>query len=169
MAIDLEVRGPFFVPYTLSAKRIKQIDSKEAKAFWELDGPKAVATKQGVYVFALKAAHGYRSVYIGKAGRNFKQEIFQPHKLKTYAHEFSEGAPGTPCFFFVCPKGNNNKVPADTCKEIETFLIQLAVQKNPRLRNDRHTTLAAWSSAGLIRSNGRPSATACSFSKLIGM
>ena len=45
MAIDLEVRGPFFVPYTLSAKKIKQIDTKQAKAFWDPVGANALATK----------------------------------------------------------------------------------------------------------------------------
>ena len=169
MSTDLEVRGPFFVPYTLSAKKIKQIDTKEAKTFWDADETKAVGAKQGVYVFALKAAKGYRSVYIGKAGRSFKGEIFQPHKLKTYAHEFSEGAKGTPCFFFVCPKGMHKKVPIGICDEIETFMIQLAIQKNPRLRNDRKTKLADWSIAGLVRSTGKPSAKASAFAKLIGM
>ena len=169
MAIDLEVRGPFFVPFTLSAKKIKQIDTTQAKVFWGLAGTNAIAAKQGVYVFASKAGRGLRTIYIGKASKGFKQEIFQPAKLTHYALALSEGIKGLPCFFFVCPKENLKKVPARLCDEIETFLIQLAVQKNPDLRNDRKTKLAEWSITGLVRSKGKPSEKAKSFSKMIGM
>jgi hypothetical protein len=169
MAKDFEVQGPYGVPYELTGAKIKRIRAEHVKGFWEgnaLD----VAKKQGIYVFCMKAAKGYRPVYVGKATKSFKQEIFQPHKLNRYAQEFADGSKGTPCFFFIAPGGAQKKVSSSLCDEVETFFIQLAVQKNPNLANDKKTKLADWTIKGLVRSSvKKPPANAAAFRKMIGL
>ena len=53
------------------------IGNVEVKAFWETAKAKAVAEKQGCYVFALQAAKGFRFWYVGKATMTMKQECLQ--------------------------------------------------------------------------------------------
>lgn len=170
MATDLIVHGPFKIPFTLSNADIKCIETTDIKEFWSKEETSPFVRKQGVYVFAIQASKGFKPVYIGKATKGFRQEAFQSHKLAHYGRTLADGGKGTPVMFFVAPGDKLNKVPTKTCDEIETFMIQLAVRKNPELRNDRKTTLAEWSIRGLVRGGkGKTSKPAASFSKMIGM
>jgi hypothetical protein len=90
--------------------------------------------------------------------------------LKKYNRAMANGEKGKPVMFFLAPDGKKNKVPRPICDEIETFLIQLAVQKNPNLMNDKKTALAEWSIRHLVRGGkGRPTARERSFGIMIGL
>jgi hypothetical protein len=165
---QLVVHGPFKAEYTLSRAKIKCIDSSHGHAFWKRPDVASLASKQGVYVFVLKASQGYTPVYVGKSTKGFKDEIFEPQKLNHYGNALAQGPKGTPMFFFVAPAGTLRKVPVQVCDEVETFLIQLAVRKNPHLRNDKKTKLAQWTVKGVVRSGpGKRSSTEKAFGKMI--
>lgn len=170
MTTDLLVHGPYVVPFRVSALGAKCVDKSEVKEFWAKTETAAFRPKHGVYVFALKAAKGFKPVYVGKATKGFGQEALHVTKLYHYNQALVDGGKGTPVMFFVAAGEGLNKVPAKTCDEIETFLIQLAIRKNPELRNIMKSRLADWSIKGLVRGGaGKPSITAVAFGKMIGM
>ncbi len=167
MATDLKLFGPFAVKCTDTRARVKQIDS--SAEFWAAI-PQEIPTKNGVYVFARRAGKGFQPIYVGKATKGFRQEALSPSNLKKYNRALANGERGTPVMFFVAPDGKKNKVPRPICDEIETFLIQLAVRKNPNLMNDKKTALAQWSIRGLVRGGkGRPKKDERSFGIMIGL
>lgn len=54
--------------------------------------------------------------------------------------------------FFIVPGGNKNKVPIKILKDIEKYLIQLAIYNNSKLSNIANTkNLPKWGIAGILR------------------
>ena len=158
---ELVVFGPFAIPFDRQGKGTsKRISKENAKAFWEMEGPSAVAEKQGCYVYALKAGKGFMPWYAGKATKTFKQEALHPTKLQHYNDVIFKGRKGTPVLFFVSKPGNQKKIPKGQIDDIETFLIQSAYYKNPLLKNTQKTKVPEWSIKGLVRGGkGKASAS----------
>lgn len=155
---NFNVRGPYDVPVSkLKAGRI--IDSKCATAFWQ-DHPKTAKDK-GCYVFAIRASKGIKPIYIGKATKNFKQEVFTDHKKNKYNMALASQLKGTPVLFFVLlgkSRGRTNKLAID---EVESYLIQAGLTANGNLLNDMKTAVESWKISGVVRSNvGKPSKSA---------
>lgn len=170
MSTDLIVSGPFEIPFTVSAAKVKRIETSHVKAFWLKAETARFHKKQGVYIFATRAGKGFRPVYVGKSSKGFKSECFTPHKLLHYAHDLSNGRRGSPVMFFIAPTGNVNKVPAKAIGEIEDLMIQFAVAKNPDLRNKVGTAAADWSIKGVVRGGkGSKSQTAAAFTTMMGI
>lgn len=65
--------------------------------FW--DSTDGIAHARGTYVFAVRAGRGARPVYVGGATRNFKQEVFTPHKLEKYQRCLADFKKGTPILY----------------------------------------------------------------------
>lgn len=170
MSTDLIVSGPFEIPFTLSPKKIKIIDSPQIKSFWNKAETTHFHRKQGIYVFATRAGKGFQPIYVGKSTKGFKTECFTPHKLAHYAVALSNGDKGSPVMFFIAPPGNSNKVPTKAITEIEGLMIQFAASKNPALRNKIGTKTADWSIKGVIRGGtGKKTKTATSFTTMMGI
>ena len=81
-----EVKGPLKVP-TYDGKAAKIVDSDRLGEFWNLSG--GLAQRRGCYVFAVRASKGIRPIYVGRATKRFKSEVFAPHKLEKYQRAFS--------------------------------------------------------------------------------
>jgi len=165
----LEVNGPIEIPHdgqkTGSTKRISRALAKE---FWKQAEAKPLAKKQGCYIFALRVGKGFTPWYVGKAGKTFEQECFTDHKIGHYNEVLWSGIKGTPVMFFVGQTGTKNKIPAGIIKEMEDYLIQSAVFKNPDLCNIRQTKTPEWGIAGVIRGNkGKPTSLASTFKKMM--
>ena len=158
------VKGPFVVPCT-KMKVGRTISKTDIASFWE-DHP-ALATEQGCYLFAFRAAKGSKPIYVGKATKSFKQEVFTDHKLKKYSIGFASQAKGTPIMFYIClnrTKGVVNKTAID---EAESFLIQAGLAANNKLLNDKKTSVESWSIGGVVRSRGKASKQALALRKCI--
>lgn len=127
-----------------------------------------VGQERGCYVFAFKAAKGYKPVYVGKATKTFKQEVFTPHKLNKFNLGLAGQKKGTPILFFVClgkAVGPVNKVAID---EAESYLIQAGLAANTALLNNKKTKVAKWSINGVVRAGqGKPSQAASEFKRCI--
>lgn len=167
---QMNVYGPFNIPFQSSDKgSVKLISKDDAIEFWKsLD--LQIANKQGCYIFALRAAHGYTPWYVGQASKSFKQEAFEYHKRDHYNTVLHKNTHGTPVMFFVAPPDKNVKVAATTLNDMERFLIQMGIEKNPDLANIKHTkNLPDWGIKGSIRSQaGKPSDNAVAFRKMFG-
>jgi hypothetical protein len=68
-------------------------------------------------------------------------------------------------YFVVHPKQKGPTNEKYIC-EIEDFLIQAGVAKNPDLQNIKGTHQPGWSIKGVIRSSGKRSTSAIQFGKL---
>lgn len=171
MATDLEIVGPISIPFQKNgAGSSKHIGKAEVKAFWESTEAKAVAEKQGCYVFALQAAKGFRPWYVGKATKTMEQECLQAHKLTHYNEVLFKGHKGTPVMFFVVLGGTKKKVSAKVIDEMETFFIQTVLTKHPEIQNIQKTNLPKWTVKGVVRGGkGKPKANAAKFRKMMGI
>ncbi len=170
MASDFEVVGPIEIPYQrLASGLTKRIGKAEGRDFWDDPSTHYVAGKQGCYVFALRAGGGFTPWYVGKATKSMKQECFASHKLNHYNRVLFPGRRGTPVMFFVVATGPRTRVAKKTIDDMETFLIQTALHKNPKLANvQKAKNLPAWTIRGVVRNpRGKPPANAVVFRKMM--
>jgi len=171
MATDLEIIGPILIPFQKHGKgSAKHIGPAEEKAFWESKEAQKIADKQGCYVFALKAARGFRPWYVGKATKSMKQECTKDHKLNKYNGVLFKGNKGTPVLFFVVLGGNKKKISASVIDEMETFFIQTVLTKHPEIQNIQKTNLPKWTVKGVVRGGqGKPKKNASDFRDMMGL
>lgn len=171
MAQDLVTNEPIDIPFRrLPQGSVKQITAQNVTEFWLKPEARRIADKQGCYVFALRAAKGYRVWYVGKATKSFEQECLAHHKLVHYNEVLFDGRKGTPVLFIIAPNGNKKKVPEALCDEIETFLIQAAYIENPEIKNRQKTKIPTWTIAGVVRrTKGAVSKRAQVFRTMMGL
>jgi hypothetical protein len=165
-----DVYGPF--PVTrIKGKKGQRISRDQRFLFWdEHTEAENLRERVGCYVFAIRAAKGIRPVYVGKTIKSFEKEIFQDHKILKYNEELMDIVSGTPVMFFVVhPDGRgipNSKMIGD----MEDFLIQVAVAKNPSLRNIRGVAQKAWGIQGVLRAGkGSTTKSSSQFKKAMGL
>jgi hypothetical protein len=161
---SFSVKGPFNVPVT-RFKAGRSITRTDIATFWERYSE--IATECGCYIFGFRAAKGSKPVYVGKATRTFKQEVFTNDKLKKYGDAFTSQAKGVPILFFVClnrARGARNKAAIDG---VESHLIQAGLAANKELLNGKKISVESWSIGGIVRSRGKAPAPAREFKKFI--
>jgi hypothetical protein len=96
-----------------------------------------------------------------------KQETFNGANRHKYHVGFSAYGKGTPVMYFVVHGTQRGQTNKKQIGEIEDFLIQAGVAKNPRLQNLQGTQQPKWSIKGVIRSgSGNRADAAKQFSKL---
>jgi hypothetical protein len=160
------VHGPFKVP-VYEGKAARTVTSDEGQAFWIKNT--SLAKRRGCYVFGIRSGGGVTPIYVGKATKSFKQEVFQPHKLTKYQQALADYLKGTPVLFFLAPPATKGAPNVTSIGELEEFLIQTAVLKNPDLLNVKGTKKADWGIAGIIRGGvGKPSKAAQALKSSLG-
>jgi len=165
--LSFTVDGPFEVPF-YQGNAAKAISSEEARGFWELN-PK-YEKRRGCYIFAIRAGGGITPIYVGKATRGFKSEVFTADKLAKYQRGLADYLKGSPVLFFLlhpAAKGKPNKA---LIGELEDFLIQTAISRNSELINVQGTKKAEFNITGVLRSGvGKPSNPARSLKSCLGL
>jgi hypothetical protein len=164
---SFDIHGPFEIAFEARpGGRTLNFDG-----FWVGDAPASyLADKCGVYVFAISSGGGLTPIYVGKATKTFRQEAFNPSNKHKYHHGFSDYAKGTPVMFFVVHPSQRGRTNENHIKEIEDFLIQAGIAKNPDLQNIKGTGAPQWSIKGVIRSGvGKPSKAEVQFRKLFAI
>lgn len=171
------VHGPYEVPHALipeTRKLYKVADANALAAFWKhevgdhQDGA-AIAAKDGIYIFAMRAGRGYTPWYVGKAGRSLKKEVFTPDKITDY-NVVLVSTRGTPVLFFITNEGATKKhIRKEQLKRMEQDLILKAKRKNPGLKNKNLTTDPyAWHILGISGRQAKPSAAVNKFKTMMG-
>ena len=118
---SFSVQGPFVI--TTTKMRVgRQITVDDANKFWNIHT--RVASEVGCYVFAFKAAKGYKPVYAGKATKSFKQEVFTPDKFNKFNTGLGHQKTGTPLLFFVCLNRTAGAISKSAIDEAESYLLQ---------------------------------------------
>jgi len=111
-------------------------------------------------------------IYVGKATKTFRQECFQPHKLANhYGPALLKYLKGKPVMFLVVQKkSRKGALSTQEIGEIEKFLVQVAVARNPDLSNVHHTKQDQWSIDGVIRGRQGTNSTASGhFKKMMNL
>lgn len=161
------VHGPYDVPVH-EGKVSRTITEDQAREFWKLHHD--LAMRKGCYVFAIRAGRGIKPYWVGRATKTFRQEVFAPHKLSKYQKALVDYAKGTPIMFLLTLPNQKGKPNLTGIKDLEAFLIQVGVSRNPDLLNTVGTGAENWSISGVLRSNaGQPSKAAQTFRKLMGL
>lgn len=163
---SFKVHGPF--PMTFEKRkggRTLVFDD-----FWVEDAAVTyLAEKSGCYVFAIRNKT-VKPIYVGKATVSFKQETFNPTNKHKYHDGFSNYGKGTPVMYFVVHPDQKGPINVKQIGEIETFLIQAGVVRNPDLQNVMGAQRPAWNIKGVIRSSaGKLSSAEVQFRELFNL
>lgn len=146
---SFKIHGPFAVSF----EKRKGGRTLVFDDFWSRGSPaEYLANERGCYVFAVRAGGGLTPIYVGQATKTFKQETFNPNNRHKYHDGFSEYGKGTPVMFFVVHPNQKGRTNEREIAQIEDFLIQIGVAKNPRLQNVRGAQRPTWSIQGVVRS-----------------
>ena len=141
----------------------KIINKESADRFWLDHSKHALGDGIGCYIFGMRAGGGIVPWYVGQTTRSFRQECFESKKLNIYAEVLVSKQVGTPVLFFVVKEEGPNACIDD----VENFLIQNALVKNPDLRN---AVTKEWRIDGVLRSScGPPSHSARHLRRLLGL
>lgn len=160
---SFEVHGPYEVEW----EKRKGGRTLLFENFWSPGSEAAyLAARQGCYVFAIRN-RGLTPIYVGKATKTYSQETFNPANRQKYSNGFSEYAKGTPVMYFAALAKSTGRANATQIAQVEDFLIQAGVAKNPDLQNVRGVQKPGWSIKGVIRhSAGKRSAAELQFATL---
>jgi hypothetical protein len=163
-----KVRGPFRIP--TKGKQHPYIESG-CDDFWKQPETGGLASERGCYLFAIRAAKGFRLVYVGKTKKSFAKECFTYHKIADhYQPALADTGKGTPVMFLITLGHAKGPINNRAISQLESFLIQNAVAKNPHLSNVQGTKQEEWGITGVIRGGkGKVSAAAKEFRKAMGL
>jgi len=146
------------------------ISGEHGRMFWAKLKDTLISKKQGCYVFALRAGRGATPWYVGKAGKSFQQECFGSHKLIKYNTALFAGRVGSPVLYFVALPGKKKKISAKILSDLETYLIRVAKDSNPKLLNKINTKPPKWGIAHVVRSGqGKLTKGESSFRKMLDL
>lgn len=163
---SFKVHGPFEISYEKrKGGRVLLFDD-----FWSEDSDAHYLAGQcGCYAFAIQN-RGLTPIYVGQAAKTFKQETFNPPNKHKYQDGFSEYGKGTPLMFFIVHPDQKGRRNEKQIAEIEDFLIQAGVAKNPNIQNVRGAQRPKWSIQGVIRSGkGKRSKGETAFRRLFDL
>lgn len=143
------VNGPFPIEFEKRAGGRTLVFDR----FWTEGSPAShLGSECGCYVFAVKTGRGALPIYVGKATKTFKQETFNPSNKHKFHNGFSDYARGKPIMYFIVHPKQRGRTNAKQIGEIEDFLIQAGVARNPDLQNKQGTQKPSWSIKGVLRS-----------------
>ena len=159
------VTGPRIVPI-YKGKAGRTITDDNTIQFWKTNSD--LMSQRGCYVFGIRASKGLKPAYVGKATKNFKQEVVSHHKLTRYQQYLADVSKGTPVLFFVTAPKRQGAPNSKHIEQLEDFLIQAGVAANPDFLNIRGTKVEEWGIAGVLRAGkGKKSKSARDFIKLM--
>jgi hypothetical protein len=121
-------------PYRLRVSKQKFgrcIEEATFKDFWL--NHSGLAKQKGCYVFTMSK----RPFYVGKATKNFRQEVFNLKNVNTY-QSVLRSVHGKPCLYMVVLSDHKGKTPSSIISQVEKLLIGLAHEANPDLKNVHH-------------------------------
>jgi hypothetical protein len=160
-----DVHGPRQIPTVQGHRGSRYIGPDQGPEFFVENDD--LAQERGCYVFGMRSGGGITPWYVGKTTKSYESECFQPHKLVKYSEALHSGVGSPVLFFLVHPRGRGP--PSKwAIEELETFLIQTAFTRNPKLLNKTKRGIVYWGIQGLLRGRqGKPSDAARSFGEAL--
>jgi len=118
----------------------KHITKDNAKRFWETNRvPPKLHNRKGIYIFGMKVTNGVIPCYVGKTNRTFGGECFTERNINIYNGEIIRYERNYQpfLFFLVYRKQRGQKISNKVILELEKYMINWALEKNPDLANTR--------------------------------
>ena len=162
------VSGPFAVPVR-GHSRSRSLDRSQYNDFWAADASVA-RSERGCYVFALRR-RGLVPIYIGRTTRQrFDVECFSDRNYRIL-HEAMDGQMGTLVLFLLSYQVTRGKPNDSIIGDLEKFLIEVALERNPTLKNRAYAgRTPGFIVDGVHRSpRGRPTASARALRVTLGL
>lgn len=147
----------------------RRLDAKKAKDIFAKH-PKYTKAK-GCYVFGLRAARGYKPIYVGKTtDQTLGRESLSDGTVRKINMALLKTRKATLVVAFVIPETQPGACPQKAIGEIESVLIQYAYQKNPQIENENGICRCGWYIDGVLnRGQGKPPAHSREFRRLVGI
>lgn len=162
-----EVGESFDVPLLRGKSgTVRAVDSQAArKGIAKL----SVAKRRGCYIFALANGKRLTPWYVGRAGQNFGQEVFNESNCKKYGEALALTRNGRPVVHFVVLPAQRGPIPQNAITKLETFLVSECGGVNPEIRNKKKAGIYKTVIAGVMNSAaGKPPDKAVAIRKLMG-
>lgn len=167
MPATFRVHGPFRIP---RRGKERPVIESGCPGFWENPKASSFAKERGCYLFAIRAAKGFRPIYVGKTKNSFEKECFTSHKTDHYNCALADIRKGAPVMFLVGLGRGKGPINNRAIAQVESFLIQHALAKNPDLSNTKGTKQEKWRIVGVFRGGkGKVSEDARLFRKAVGL
>ena len=158
---SFEIHGPF----NLNFEKRKGGRTLIFNEFWSGEAS-YLCEERGCYVFAIRNK-ALTPIYVGKATKSFFQETFNASNKHKYQNGFSLYGKGAPIMYFVVHPKQKGKTNSKQIGEIEDFLIQAGVAKNPGIQNVKGAQAPSWGITGVIRGGaGKPNKPETDFANL---
>lgn len=144
----------------------KNIDKDSLDEFWEEIGS---GDGKGVYVFGVKAAKGWKPLYVGRTKKqNFKERMNQHIKYKgaDFDNMLKGIKKGIPVLFTIQRVGQG-KPSNSVIDELEMKFINYAFARNKNLHNDRGIRRPTYVVLGL-GGRGKPPTEVTELRSMIG-
>ena len=135
-------------PFTIKKKEGLVSRNKDVKRnFWNevRKTEESLPSACGCYLFAIRAGKGTKPCYVGLTGKQtFEHECFASQKLNIY-NEALAHKKGAPVLFLLAKRTSKGKFVKPgknrhaSSEFLETFLIGVAIDKNPELMNIQKT------------------------------
>lgn len=176
MKLNFEIFGAFDIPRLKSDR--DEIDTCALIDWWaghESRVGMPLGISLGCYIFSMRSGGGTLPWYVGKTEISFRQECFQPHKLRHYERIMRNNAKGTPQLTLIAnvtPGGKPVKPSKNGHSQIEfleKYLIMECLRRNDELVNSKNTALLRKIKVpGVVNpARGKPSTEAQELAKLI--
>jgi hypothetical protein len=143
----------------------KTIDTNCLAEFWNKIG---AGNRRGVYVFGVRAAKGWKPLYVGQAKKQtFKARIGQHVKTDgDFNRMLKRVKKGTPVLFLIGRTGKGRKSNS-AIDELEIEFINYAFARNKNLHNDRGIKKPKYVIEG-FGSRGKPAMPVANLKTIIG-
>jgi len=138
-------------PYKLRIGHLREPDSdihvryvRRRESLQKLRGVRVATRAGGLYIFAIRrrgkgaGIPWYVGINEGRRHSSLYKEALTNEKLRKYARALAEEDSGSSLLYFLSPEDRRS----DHIPEMETFLIWLARQRNPRLLNRKKVRLS---------------------------
>lgn len=132
--------GPFEVNYE-NMPGGKRITKDHINNFWIATNALnyKIRPAKGVYIFGMKVTRTVLPCYIGKTNNSFEKECFTDRNMNIYNGEIIRYERNYKpfIFFLIYEHQKKQKISDKVIRELEAYLINLAVEKNADLANTR--------------------------------
>jgi hypothetical protein len=145
--MKFEIYGPYEIP-RIKYRKAKLITKDSMPLLQEQINNSELVNGCGCYVFALRAARGYKPWYVGQSARmKLLPEAMNPNNREKYNRIIGDHA-GTPVLFLIPMLTTGGKFKKPTTNKagelkavtfLEEWLIASALQKNAKLVNQQNT------------------------------
>lgn len=169
ISIPFTVYGPFETPIQRKEKGAISFPSQNSPKLFAMSGANAHGADVGCYVMARQFGDSFTPLYVGKATRNFAQEVFDVDKREKYRLAAEEFPTGEFVLFLLIPNPGHTLGRANAIRDLERQLVEKGKQVNSQLQNKKLVPKPTFRIDGIHNASpGQPRLDVQKFRKMMG-